>query len=208
MIPCPLCSKSTYVQPEGTHSFYDCKHCGTVFRHPDFFLSAEAEKQRYLQHNNDVEDQRYQAFVAPIVDAVIERYRPESSGLDFGAGTGPVISKLLGEKGYKMSLWDPYFHPDSSVLDDTYDFIVCCEVMEHFYEPYSEFKRMKELLKPGGALFCMTDLLPGPTPFSRWHYKDDPTHVVFYSEENLRWIQQHLGFSDVSVDGRLIVFNP
>jgi len=31
-------------------------------------LSKDKEKERYEEHNNDVEDLRYQQFVAPIVD--------------------------------------------------------------------------------------------------------------------------------------------
>ena len=52
----------------------------------------------------------------------------------------------------------------------------------------------------------MSELLPKDMSFNDWYYKNDPTHVIFYSEENLKWIKENVGFSEVRIDGRLIVF--
>mgnify|MGYP003664122103 FL=1 len=52
----------------------------------------------------------------------------------------------------------------------------------------------------------MTDLFSTTTNFENWNYKNDKTHVVFYSETTLKWIQQTFNFSEVKIDGRLIVF--
>ena len=205
---CPLCHSDKLQTKDRINSilYLSCERCESVFMHPDCYVSSEAEKQRYEEHNNDVNDPRYQQFVAPIVAAVQANFNIESKGLDFGAGTGPVITKLLEDKGYSMALWDPFFHPATVVLATTYDFIVCCEVIEHFNKPDAEFERLFNLLKPDGKLFCKTDLLP-ETPLKDWYYATDPTHVIFYSEESLRWIQEHFGFSEVQIDGRLITFS-
>jgi SAM-dependent methyltransferase len=203
---CPLCQRSTCEQRQLSPQFYNCNTCGTTFRHSSYYLSSEKEKERYLQHNNDVEDTSYQAFVTPIINEVCRSFNSNNNGLDFGAGTGPVISKLLMDKGYQMSLWDPFFHSDESVLNNRYDFIVCCETIEHFHNPLEEFELMITLLKPGGKLCCMSELLPKDISFNDWYYKNDPTHVIFYSEENLKWIKENVGFSEVRIDGRLIVF--
>ncbi len=204
---CPLCQDKNVHRREDEPSFFSCSHCKTVFKDPTYFLSLKEEKERYLLHENHVEDPRYQQFVTPIVSAVTDAFPSSNEGLDFGAGTGPVISKLLTDQGYNMKLWDPFFHPHSSVLDHAYDFIVCCEVIEHFHHPRKEFSTMFQLLKPNGKLFCMSEILPKNKDFSQWHYKNDPTHVIFYCKENLRWIQESLGFSNVEIDGRLIVFS-
>ena len=74
------------------------------------------------------------------------------------------------------------------------DFIICCEVIEHFHSPSSEFALLRKLLKPGGSLLCMTHLLPKKTAFRNWYYKNDPTHVIFYSEENIQWIKSNFNF--------------
>jgi SAM-dependent methyltransferase len=202
---CPLCQRSTCDQGLLSPQFYNCNTCGTIFRHSSHYLSSEKEKERYLLHNNDVEATNYQAFVIPIINEVCRSFESKSNGLDFGAGTGPVVSKLLMDKGYQMSLWDPFFHQDESVLKHRYDFIVCCETIEHFHNPLKEFELMLTLLKPDGKLCCMSELLPKDMSFNDWYYKNDPTHVVFYSEENLKWIKENVGFSEVRIDGRLIV---
>ncbi|MEL6811495.1 MAG: class I SAM-dependent methyltransferase [Bacteroidota bacterium] len=204
---CPLCEIEDTQQRIRSPQFYNCPNCGSVFRSPEHYISAEEEKARYLTHNNNVEDERYQNFVSPIVKAVTHSFDYQSSGLDFGAGTGPVISKLLTDKGYQMTLWDPFFHPDRSVLDSRYDFIVCCEVMEHFHHPKEEFLLMKRLLKPNGKLFCKTELLTPKKDFEDWYYKNDTTHVIFYSPQNLLWIKEHLGYARLYVGRDLIVFD-
>jgi hypothetical protein len=208
MPACLLChSTSTERHPEDNSAiFYRCKQCGSVYKHNNSFLSQYEEKERYLLHENDVNDPDYRAFVAPVVNRVLTDFKTHQTGLDFGAGTGPVISTILSEKGYLINLYDPFFHPDTAVLNTLYDFIVCCEVIEHFHTPAIEFKRLKNLLKSGGKLYCMTHLLPGEQNFANWYYKDDPTHVIFYSEKNLKWIKNTIGFSHLEIDGRLIVF--
>jgi hypothetical protein len=184
--------------------FYQCTVCQSFFKDPSVYLDRETEKQRYELHENDVDDIHYQKFVQPIFDAVIQKYSNEYTGLDFGAGTGPVITKLLRDKGYSVALYDPFFHPQTSVLKTKYDFIVCCEVIEHFHSPSKEFQMLFKLLKPGGTLFCMSELIPNNQDFETWYYKNDPTHVIFYSEENLTWIKEHFGFSKVGIANRLI----
>ncbi|HAH33245.1 MAG TPA: methyltransferase, partial [Flavobacteriaceae bacterium] len=78
------------------------------------------EKERYLSHQNDVEDSGFQKFVSPIVRAIKANHSPKDKGLDFGAGTGPVVSKLLEDLNYKMALYDPFFHPSKAPLLNTY----------------------------------------------------------------------------------------
>ncbi len=209
MCACLLCksTNTTIFYKERQHTFFKCSPCLSVYRDPDTFLTLTDEKNRYLSHNNDVNDPRYQEFVSPLVLAVINDFCPGSKGLDFGSGTGPVVAKLLSENGYNIALYDPFFHPNIVPLSDVYDFIVCCEVIEHFHHPEKEFNLLKGILKPGGKLYCMTHLLSEDTEFSSWYYKEDPTHVLFYSEENLNWIRDKIGFSEVKITGRLIVFS-
>lgn len=76
---------------------------------------------RYELHYNDVTDERYQSFVSPIINAVINDFSNLSLGLDFGAGTGPVLSKILGDDGYTIKQFDPLFHYDTNVLKLQYD---------------------------------------------------------------------------------------
>lgn len=167
---------------------------------------AEDEEKRYRQHNNDVNDPRYQQFVSPLVDKVLQKYDQNHYGLDFGAGPGPVVSKLLGEKGISMALYDPFFWNDRSVFNKKYHFIICCEVIEHFRQPVREFILLKNLLQPSGSIYCMTEILSNKTDFMQWYYKNDPTHLFFYRYQTLLWIKNKLGFSNLTINNRVIHF--
>jgi SAM-dependent methyltransferase len=173
---------------------------------PQCYLSKENERKRYQEHNNDIEDPEYQKFVGPIIRGVKQRFDKKHKGLDFGAGTGPVITKLLRDNGYTMELYDPFFCNNPGKLEETYDFIVCCEVMEHFHFPAKEFALLRSILKPNGALFCMTDIYFENIDFRTWYYKNDPTHVFFYHKNSLEWIQSEFKFSALKIEGRLIQF--
>ncbi|MDD4098322.1 MAG: class I SAM-dependent methyltransferase [Lentisphaeria bacterium] len=202
---CPLCH-----QPGETLAgteFLRCVECQGVYRHWRHHLAPVDEKARYDTHNNDVNDPGYQQFVSPIVSAVLRDFRPGHSGLDFGAGPGPVISKLLLDRGYHIVQYDPFFHPHPTLLEGTYDFIVCCEVMEHFRHPDVEFARLRRLLRPGGRLYCMTSLYRADADFRNWSYIRDRTHVFIYHPATLAWVRQHFGFTSCAIEGRLITLS-
>ncbi|NQX78295.1 class I SAM-dependent methyltransferase [Gilvibacter sp.] len=177
-----------------------------LFRAANNIPSAHQEKERYLTHNNDVNDPGYRNFVAPFVKHITQNFNTDQTGLDYGAGTGPVAAVMLEEGGYEVKLYDPFFHPDPTPLDDTYDFIICCEVMEHFHQPDLEFVKLKKLLKANGQLICKTDLYDGKLNFEKWYYKNDPTHVFIYHQMSLEYIAQHLGLELSYIDGRTPVF--
>ena len=204
---CPLCGGSAeffFKMPGKT--YHQCRQCSGVFLDRACCVSRQAEKRRYEEHNNDVDDPRYHKFVEPVVSKVKEKFAPEHKGLDYGAGTGPVIAKILKDKGYSIELYDPYFYNNLEALQGEYDFIVCCEVIEHFNAPAKEFERLKSLLKPGGVLFCMTELYSQDRDFKNWYYKNDPTHVFFYHADTLLWIKSKYRFSSLENDKRLVQF--
>jgi SAM-dependent methyltransferase len=96
-------------------------------------------------------------------------------------------------------LFDPFFHPDASVLEESYDFIAASEVAEHLYDPAKEFARLRRLLKPGGRLGIMTERCSHETDFGSWYYRRDPTHVAFYSRETLEWIRDKYAFKELRI---------
>lgn len=204
---CSLCKiKAEAFYREKKKEYFKCGNCRGILLAPEFFLDEREEKARYETHNNDPKDVRYQKFVSPVVNSVVESFPPDRKGLDFGCGTGPVIQYLLSRRGFEVELYDPFFKKNASVLRDKYDFIVCCEVIEHFHRPAEEFARLFALLRPGGKLFCMTDLYGDETDFGAWYYKNDPTHVFFYHKQTVQVIGEKFGFSGWRVENRLIVF--
>ncbi len=201
---CPLCHSAGL--PFFKKQFYQCLECRGIFRPEKDYPVPESEADRYRQHNNDVFDEKYRNFVSPVAETVTQYYNPGDDGLDYGAGTGPVITQMLEEQNYKVELYDPFFYPNPEKLKIQYDYIICCEVMEHFHRPDEEFLKLKQMLKPGGRLICMTDIYDDDMNFGNWRYKNDRTHVFIYRKETLNWIASHFRFQDLSINNRLIVF--
>ena len=163
--------------------YFRCDACLVTFLDPAQLPSAEFERSRYLLHRNDPGDQAYRAFLNRLAGPLLERLPPGSRGLDYGCGPGPALAEMLREAGHEVALYDPFFQPHQGVLAETYDFVTCTETAEHFHHPDEEFRRIDGLLKPGGLLGLMTIFQTDDGRFEQWHYRRDPTHVVFYRAE-------------------------
>ena len=179
---CPLCATENELFLELKQNYFKCLECGAIYVDKKQLPDNQSEKQRYELHDTDTDDPGYRKFISPITSSILKDFTPEHRGLDFGAGTSAIISKVLHEQGYDLVNYDPYFHPNTQVLEKDYDYISSCEAIEHFYEPYKEFKLLKSLLKKGSKLYLMTDLYDEGIDFAKWYYKNDPTHVFFYSQ--------------------------
>jgi len=205
---CPLCDKQGILFfQDDKHTFHECTDCKGIFRDRQQLLNLNAERERYLHHKSDINDSGYYKFVSPLIKEVKNNFSKGNSGLDYGCGHTPVLSEHLTREHYKMAVYDPVFSSEASVLKKKYNFIVCCEVMEHFYDPSFEFKQLYELLLPNGKLICKTHLYENKIAFEEWYYKNDPSHVFIYQVKTLIWIKNHFRFDDVKIDGRLITFS-
>ncbi|NGP77599.1 methyltransferase domain-containing protein [Balneolaceae bacterium YR4-1] len=205
-ISCILCGNNA--SPFGRvreRDFYECQTCRAVIMDPDYYVDRDDEVYRYETHDNDVNDPRYQNFVSPLVDAVKKEYESGKTGLDYGSGTGPVAAKLLRDAGYEVTTYDPYFERNPGAFLTNYDFIISSEVVEHFHHPAKEFRLLRELLKPGGHLYCMTLRYEDEIDFESWHYAQDETHVIFYRKETAEWIKEAFNFSGLEFEERLFI---
>lgn len=208
-IDCILCNSSAsffYYDENYNRHYYRCRRCRSVLLHPADYIDAGEEKLRYSTHNNDVLDPGYQKFVQPVAGYISETFSPEHKGLDYGCGPGPVITHLLRRDNYDVTTYDPYFDNRPEVLEKKYDYIFCCEVIEHFHDPRNEFIRLSSMLNPGGQLICKTDPYTDETDFAEWYYKNDETHVIFYHPEAFPEICSFAGFNDLSINNRIIIF--
>lgn len=172
-----------------------CRHCRATFISPEQRPDRDAEKREYDLHRNDVDDPGYRRFLAALADPLLARVGQQAVGLDYGCGPGPALADMVRATGRRMAVWDPIYSPDAAVLATTYDFVTCTEVVEHMHRPAEEFRRIAELIRPGGLLGIMTRFQTDDARFIDWHYRRDPTHVVFYREETLRYIAAGIGWS-------------
>jgi SAM-dependent methyltransferase len=197
---CPVCrgaaTRAFLDLPAEARTYWRCDRCHATFLDPACLPDPAAERAHYLTHDNRVDDPAYRTFLARLATPLLDRLAPAPlDGLDYGCGPGPALAHMLREAGHRIAVYDPFFADDPAVLRGTYDFITCTETAEHFHDPAAEFDRFDRLLRPGGWLGVMTCFQTDDAAFRDWHYRRDPTHVVFYKRETLEVLAEARNWS-------------
>lgn len=206
---CPLCHSTELVayHQDKKRCYDQCQICQLVIVPPEFYLSAEAEKAEYDKHENSPYDVGYQRFLNRTLDPLLARFEPSSKGLDFGCGEGMALSLMAKDHGYQVANFDIYYANDPTTLTLQYDFISLTEVIEHVRDAAGLLNQLGKLLKPKGILAVMTKRVYNPSAFSTWHYKNDPTHINFYSEATFNWIARKYDWRLELVDKDVVFFH-
>jgi 2-polyprenyl-3-methyl-5-hydroxy-6-metoxy-1,4-benzoquinol methylase len=132
--------------------------------------------------------------------------------LDAGCGTGSLLRALRDEgytelSGVELSEFAAGFArkttganvvagdlPSAKLTAGSFDVINATEVIEHLREPAVFFRRVAELLAPGGIFLYSTGNASGPYALllgPRWPYFHPEGHLVYYSPETLtRYFRQ------------------
>lgn len=186
---CPLCGNDDVIffHRDQRREYHRCARCALVFVPPEYYLSPQAERAEYDLHQNRVDDAGYRRFLSRLVQPLLQRLPDGASGLDFGCGPGPALAAMMREAGCEMALYDAFYYPGTAPLQRQYQFVTATEVVEHLHQPGAELSRLWQLLLPGAYLGVMTKLVRDQQAFSSWHYKSDPTHVCFFSEQTWVW---------------------
>lgn len=196
-IPCPVCEAAItrfFMTVSGQY-YHRCPHCMATFLDPDQRPAASVEKAEYDQHRNEVHDPGYRRFLGKLADVLVPCLESGAKGLDFGCGPGPALVAMLNEAGLSTVGYDPFYAPDQQPLSQRYDFITCTEVVEHLHDPAGTFRLLDQCLKPGGMLGVMTCFQTDDDRFAGWHYRRDPTHVVFYREQTMQVLAGRFGWA-------------
>ncbi|WP_394222129.1 class I SAM-dependent methyltransferase [Alteromonas gracilis] len=208
---CPLClsvNPPSHYHSDKKRDYLQCNQCELVYVAPVFLPSKDREKQEYDLHENHFEDEGYRKFLRKVLTPLspfIEASKPnELHALDFGCGPAPVLASMLEELGVQTHVYDPFYANEPKVLAQAYDIVTCTEAIEHFHTPHKEWKLFNELLATNGMLAIMTKRVLDKTRFANWHYKNDITHVCFFSEATFQFLGQRDGF-DVSFPANDVV---
>lgn len=191
---CTLCYQPATVDffrcEKTLFQYKSCPECGLIFVPETQHLDARNERAVYDQHNNDPEDLRYRKHLNRLAEPIIARLASRyAKGLDFGSGPGPAMQLIFECAGHECAIYDKFYANDKTVLTNkAYDFISSSEVVEHLSNPGATFQLLFSLLGPNGILGVMTKLYSKNQDFGNWYYKNDPTHIAFYTEETMRFI--------------------
>ena len=192
---CPLCSTpgAVHFHRDRRREYLRCMECFLVFVPPVYHLDKVQEKAEYDLHQNSPDDPGYRRFLSRLAGPLLDRVPAGARGLDFGCGPGPALAAMLMEAGCEVNLYDVFYRPETEVLNLSYQFITATEVVEHLHDPGAELARLWQMLEPGGFLGVMTKLVIDVAAFTAWHYKNDPTHICFFSDTTWEWWAGHAG---------------
>ncbi|MDH5545853.1 MAG: class I SAM-dependent methyltransferase [Gammaproteobacteria bacterium] len=207
-LQCPLCNstQSAHFWRDKRRNYVICSQCELVFVPVAEHISPTQEKKQYDMHQNSPNDTRYRQFLSRLVNPLRRRLPDRSKGLDFGSGPGPTVSVMLEEMGHQVTLYDKFYAPDTAVLRYEYDFITCTEVVEHLVNVGQDLDTLWGLLTTGGILAVMTKTHEGRERFSQWHYKNDPTHIVFFSKATMKYLANHWQASLELIEPDVFIF--
>ena len=207
MFSCPLCLRpeTKFYFEDKTRTFYQCSSCDLVFVGPSFLPTPSIEKAEYDLHQNCFEDSGYKKFLNRVADPLKKRLKPGAVGLDFGCGPAPVLASMMQEEGFPTEYYDPFFFANEKLLNKKFDFVTCTEAIEHFHTPHKEWQVLLSMLKPGGILAIMTKRVVSKQRFAGWHYKNDKTHVSFFSNSTFTWLADNYDLN-LEIEGDDVVF--
>lgn len=205
---CPLCHSHEIRPFAEAHErrYLECTVCRLVHLLPRQRLDLSAERAHYETHENDPDDPGYRAFLSRVCSPLSKHLPDGAEGLDYGSGPGPTLSLMLQEYGFRVEHYDPMFAPAMEALHHSYDFITCTETAEHFFRPAEEFEQLDRLLRPGGWLGVMTEMLQEGQGLEGWRYARDPTHVCFYRVHTMKWIASHFEWSAEFPQRNVVLF--
>lgn len=191
-----------------------CPVCGQIQCHAADLPEAWEERERYEEHNNTLDDPRYADYLNSFIDSAILPFVPPGTQiLDFGSGPEPALTRLLEYRGYRSIAYDPFFAADPQALgvsesSAVYDGIVAVEVVEHLHRPAFELQRLRSRLARHGVLAVRTGIFTGDEEsFRSWWYRRDISHVSFWTEATIAWLEATLALQVVHrAPGDVVVF--
>ena len=200
---CRLCggSSKAYVS-RSNRDYLRCPSCGYVQVSAPGIPDSATERERYLLHDNDPGNSGYVSYLTRFAEQTVYRCAPVGSSLlEVGSGPSPVLAGVLTTAGYVVRTYDPYFAPNESVFEAIYDGVLAVEVAEHVQWPAPFFERIVNATIPGGWIWLRTELWEGPAEaFARWWYKEDVTHIGFFSAQSIRLVAEKLHLEIVAIE--------
>tara|TARA_Y100000780_G_scaffold226709_1_gene241177 strand:+ start:849 stop:1493 length:645 start_codon:yes stop_codon:yes gene_type:complete len=209
-LKCRLCQSKSVdefleVERPFKAKYYICSNCDLVFLDETQLLESKEERSQYSLHQNDKRDPGYVNFLFRSIGPTLRHIKPNFKGLDFGCGPYPMLVELMKEEGFDMDFYDPYFFPSQN-LDKEYDFVISTEVVEHFNNPNKSWAELVSKVAEGGILSIMTSIRYQDIDFKSWHYRNDQTHISFYSEKTLEWIATHFNLELIDKEKNVAIF--
>jgi SAM-dependent methyltransferase len=182
-----------------------CMHCRSIHGPSDLDLDPyyknypiRSEKLDYFLRV------WYQNILCRLQKLGISKYQ---SLLDYGCNQGLWLT-FLKSKGFNdVSGYDSYVEHYQSlgVLNRTYDWVFCADVIEHDKNPQEFLRHLKQCLNPNGKIVILTPNADGidiNRPEEFLHSLHQPYHCHLLSHGGLTMLAEKLGLYEVHFDDR------
>ena len=129
---CPLCDcyPTIFLLKADLREYWSCPKCGLVFIPPQFFISKKAEVKRYLEHDNNLDNEKYVSMFQEKIN-IIKKVCPKiNTVLDYGCGYEPVLKTLLEREGYQAHGYDLNFFPNEQHHENQASHFILCTLAE------------------------------------------------------------------------------
>ena len=188
-------------------TYWKCGFCEAKFLDKKNYISYNEEKKHYLKHNNSRSDQHYRDFLQCLINPLKDKISNNDFGLDYGCGYAPALADIFKKDGFNIDVYDPFFFPNKNIFLKKFKFIACSEVVEHLFKPYEEFIKIDNLMDLNAWFGVMTSFMTEDFLFKNWHYRRDPTHVVFYKKKTFKVIASQRRWKVLFPSKNIALFN-
>lgn len=116
-------------------------------------------------------------------------------GIDVSARAVEAARRNFGDFYVQMDIMEM-----SNEEEETFDFVIATELIEHIADPKALVTKAQALLKPGGRLILTT---PNKDLYSDcfvWHTDLPPVHLWWFSKNSMRMLAWHVGMEVRFVD--------
>lgn len=223
--PCPVCG-ATEFEPRVAHDGFrmvECGACGVWYLNPmptraalaslygdAYYASDEATDGGYADYAAMADDHR-ETFRRRL--ALVARHVGQGRILDVGAGYGYLADAAAPtfRERWVVELSDAAARrvaPEHKVVVGDiasvelprryFDVVSLQDCFEHLPDPRAALERIRDVLRPGGALLAVT---PNARSWlarlqgANWVSLKFPEHVILYSRDNLRRVLESNGFA-------------
>ncbi|MFZ4857474.1 MAG: class I SAM-dependent methyltransferase [Desulfuromonadaceae bacterium] len=203
-----MCDKQAFLVFEDSRPFYICCNCGLIFT--ECSLSRAQKNEHYQsQHANPFDWlKEAEALLRLVSFAVVPR-----KIFDFGSGSG-FLAAAFKSLGYEVTTYEPLLHGEfkRNNYNCSNDLVILNQVIEHVEDIDSLVDNVYSVTEPGGIIFVatlMTDAITDELSrfqeqFKKWWYKDDQTHISFFSQCTFEYICANKDSNQL----KLVYFHP
>lgn len=203
------------------HQIYRCQDCRLEFKEA---ISEEKLQASYDRAYECLELHADQAIHMESRLYLAERYvhnianglgvdMAKARVLDFGAGPGNVSEALRKAGADVIAVENNKFALNSlsargiraqpvlnGLRNDSFDLVICVEVLEHLSSPWQVLKDLRSLLKPDGGIYLSTPNNRGANALihrGRWREYLKSTHLFFFNAHSITRLLRETGFSSI-----------